>query len=206
MTAPTIAAVDVFPTLLPLSKTFTFASGSTGAAGERAPHVFVRVTASDGQEGWGEARPVPSWSYETLETVTTTLRRYLATAVIGLPITDRRQLHQRMFRAIGRGPSPGQPIAKCALDMAVHDLCARAANLPLRAYLGGSPNPHSVTLSYTVTLHTPDEAAADVSDALKQGYHHFNFKAGIGQGPNGVQEDAALAEAIRHTAGPTSFV
>src|SRR5687767_3247947 len=183
MTAPTIAAVDVFPTLLPLSKTFTFASGSTGAAGERAPHVFVRVTASDGQEGWGEARPVPSWSYETLETVTTTLRRYLTPAVIGLPITDRHQLHRRMFRAIGRGPSPGQPIAKCALDMAIHDLCARAAHLPLRAYLGGSPNPHTISLSYTVTPHTPQEATQDVSDALSAGYLHFNFKAALNQSP-----------------------
>ena len=206
MSIPTIAAVDIFPTLLPLSRTFTFASGSTGAAGERAPHVFVRVRASDGQEGWGEARPVPSWSYETLETVTSTLRRYLGPAVIGLPITDRQQLQRRMFRAIGRGPSPGQPIAKCALDMAVHDLCARCVGLPLRAFLGGSPTEHAASLSYTVTPHTPDQAAADVAEAKEQGYRHFNFKAGIGQGPNGVQEDIALAEAIRRVAGPDAFV
>jgi hypothetical protein len=32
-----------------------------------------------------------------------------------------------MQQAIGRGPSIGQPVAKAALDMAVHDLCAWAA-------------------------------------------------------------------------------
>ena len=223
----TIAAVDVFPTLLPLAKTFTFASGSTGAAGERAPHVFVRVTDSQGETGWGEARPVPAWSYETLETVTTTLRRYLGPAVVGLPVHDRVGLQRAMFRTIGRGPSPGQPIAKCALDMAVHDLCARAAysapalrphserhpeaslshtGLPLRAFLGGSPAPHTVALSYTVTPHTPEEAAADVTSGLAEGYRHFNFKAGLGKGPNGVHEDIALAEAIHRAAGPDSFL
>jgi L-alanine-DL-glutamate epimerase-like enolase superfamily enzyme len=198
-----IAAADVFPIRIPLVKSFSFSSGTAGAAGETAPHVFVRVTDSQGESGWGEARPIPSWSYETLESVTTTLRGYLAPAVIGLPITDRWELHRRMFRTVGRGPSPGQPIAKAALDMAVHDLCARAAGLPLRAYLGGSTEPRSVDLSYTVTAHDPESAADDVAEGRAQGYRHFNFKAAMGGGPS---QDAEVAGAIRRTAGPGAFV
>ena len=118
-------------------KSFTFASGSAGTAGEAAPHLFVKMTDSEGRVAWGEGRPVPSWSYETLETVTMTVRHQLAPAVIGLPITDRRAIQRRMHQAIGRGPSTGQPIAKAAVDIAVHDLCAQAAGMTLRAFLGG---------------------------------------------------------------------
>jgi muconate cycloisomerase len=29
--------------------------------------VLVKVTASDGASGWGEATPIPAWTYETVE-------------------------------------------------------------------------------------------------------------------------------------------
>src|SRR5438046_1412684 len=162
----TIARVDVFPTLLPLTKTFTFASGTAGAVGERAPHVFAKITGSRGETGWGEGRPVPGWSYETLETVTTSLRRYLAPAVLGLPITDRWDLHRRLHQTLGRGPSTGQPIARAALDTALHDLCARAAGLTLRSLLGGSDTRNAVDLSFTLTGHDVTAVAEEVAAAL----------------------------------------
>jgi muconate cycloisomerase len=112
VTERTIERVEVFPLRLPVTRTFQFASGSAG-------------TDSQGEIGWGEGRPHAAWAYETLESVTTTIRGYLAPTVEGLPISDRGGLHQRLRQAIGRGPSTGQPVAKAALDMAVHDLCAR---------------------------------------------------------------------------------
>jgi hypothetical protein len=42
----TIERIAVFPTRLPVIKTFQLASGSAGTAGGTAPHVFVRVTDS----------------------------------------------------------------------------------------------------------------------------------------------------------------
>ena len=197
----TITHVAVYPTLLPLTKTFTFASGSAGAAGERAPHVFVKITDSEGETGWGEARPVPGWSYETLETVVTTLRRYLIPAVAGLPITDRWDLHRRFHRAIGRGPGTGQPIARAALDTALHDLCARVAGLSLRSFLGGSEARNTIDLSFTLTAHEPSAVAEEVAAAREQGYRHFNFKAAVHP-----ESDVAVADAIRQAAGSGAFV
>jgi L-alanine-DL-glutamate epimerase-like enolase superfamily enzyme len=197
----TIAQVDVFPVRLPVLAAFQFASGSAGKVGEYAPHVFVKVTDSAGMAGWGEGRPVPQWSYETLETVTTTIRRYLAPAVLGLPVTDRWGLHRALARAIGRGPSTGQPIAKAAVDMAIHDLCARAAGLSLRAFLGGSDERATVELSYTLTAHDAAGAAEQVAAARAQGFQHFNFKAAVAPAT-----DVAVARAVREAAGPAAFV
>lgn len=197
----TIERIDVFPLRLPMTASFAFASGSAGSAGGTAPHVFVRVVDDEGAIGWGEGRPSPQWSYETLESVTTTVRRYLGPAVVGLPVTDRWQLHRQMHRAIGRGPSTGQPVAKAAVDLAVHDLCARAAGLSLRSFLGGSDARRTVALSYTVTAHYAAAAAEEVAAARARGYRHFNFKAAVSP-----QTDAAVAGAVRDAAGAEAFV
>lgn len=144
---------------------------------------------------------MPQWAYETVETVTATLRNQLGPAVIGVPVTDRWDLHRRMHAAIGRGPSTGQPVAKAALDIAVHDLCARAVGLPLRGFLGGGPDRRCVRLSYTVTSHDPVEAGEEVASARSRGFRHMNFKAAVD-----ARSDAAVAHAVRAAAGADAFV
>ena len=197
----TLQRIEVFPLRLPVTQTFRFSSGSAGQAGETAPFVLVRLTDTTGTVGWGEGRPLPQWSYETVESIVTSIRHYLAPALLGLEITDRVGLHRRMQSVIGRGPSTGFPIAKAALDMALHDLCARSAHLPLRAYLGGGSAPDSVALSYTLTAHEEEAVRAEIEAARQQGFRHFNFKATVHP-----DIDIALARTIRRTAGPEAFV
>lgn len=197
----TIRSVEVFPVGIPMIKSFRFASGSAGQAGEKAPHVFVKITDSDGVVGWGEGRPSPQWAYETLETVTTTIRQYFAPAIIGAPVTDRHGLHERMFKVIGRGPSTGQPVAKSAIDLAVHDLCARAAGQTLRSYLGGSDTRDKVALSYTLTGHHREEVRDDIAKSRAQGFVHFNFKAAVAPAT-----DCLVAETIKEFAAPEAFI
>lgn len=197
----TIQTIEVFPIRLPATKTFRFSSGSAGQAGEMVPFVLVRLTDNEGAIGWGEGRPMPQWSYETVESATTTIRQYLAPALLGQEITDRWGLHRRMHSVTGRGPSTGFPIAKAAVDMALHDLCACNVNLPLRAYLGGNSAPRTIPLSYTVTAHEAEAAQIEVHDALQSGFRHFNFKVAVTP-----ETDIAVARAIRHAAGPDAFV
>ncbi len=197
----TIENIEVFPIRLPITTTFRFASGSAGKAGDTAPFVLVKLTDNEGEVGWGEGRPMPQWSYETAESITTTIRHYLAPAILGQEITDRWGLHRRMQHTIGRGPSTGFPIAKAAVDMAVHDLCARSAGQPLRNYLGGSSERNTVVLSYTLTAHEAESVQREVLDAMERGFRHFNFKAAVTP-----ETDSALAKVIRRTAGPDAFV
>ncbi len=48
------------------------------------PSVLVRLTDEDGCQGWGQAVPTPTWTYETPETVETTIINYLAEVLIGM--------------------------------------------------------------------------------------------------------------------------
>jgi L-alanine-DL-glutamate epimerase-like enolase superfamily enzyme len=197
----TIQNIEVLLIRLPIIDTFRFSSGSAGRAGETAPFVLVKLTDSEGETGWGEGRPMPQWSYETAESMVTTIRNYLAPAILGQEITDRWGLHKRMHNAVGRGPSTGFPIAKAAVDMAVHDLCARSVGLPLRCYLGGPQDCATVELSYTLISHDVETVRKEIQEARAKGFRHFNFKVAMAP-----ETDVAVAKAIREEAGPEAFV
>ena len=101
------------------------------------PTILVRLTDDQGQTGWGQAVPVPTWSYETVETVTSTLTGYLAPAILGADPADLAAVHQRMERAIRPGLTIGQPLCKAAVDLACHDLAGKQADQPVVGLLGG---------------------------------------------------------------------
>jgi muconate cycloisomerase len=188
----TVQQVEIFPVRLPVTRTFTFASGSAGASGQAAPFVFVKLTDTEGETGWGAVRPMPTWSYETFESLVTTLRHYFAPQLVGLPITDLWGLHRVLHRMVGRGPSTGQPNAKAALDMAFYDLSARAAGLTLRSYLGGSDDRNILPLSYTLTAHDVTALRDDIAQGRSAGFVHFNFKAAVAPAT-----DIAIAQIVK---------
>lgn len=196
-----IERVEVFPAAFPVTRAFRFASGSAGTAGQKAPMAFVKVTASDGTVGWGAGRPLPQWSYETIESVVTTLRGYLAPAALNLQIWDTEGLERRMFAAVGRGPSTGQPVAKSALDMALWDLRAKAAGVPLRCLLGGSGEMNSLRLSWTCTAHSAAEMREDIAAGKAAGFTDFNFKAAVDP-----QTDLEVAGVLVEEAAPGAFL
>lgn len=187
----TIQRVEVFPVRIPVTKTLTFASGTAGAAGAPTPFVFVKLTDSEGETGWGAVRPMPSWSYETLASQVTTIRDVFAPALIGMQITDIHGMHRTLHRLIGRGPSTGQPNAKAAVDMAFYDLASRAAGMSLRAFLGGSDALDTVPLSYTLTAHDAAAILDDIAEGQESGFVHFNFKAAVA--PDTDVEIASIA-------------
>src|SRR5690242_18503463 len=113
------------------------------------PTVLVRIVDDDGDEGWGQAVPVETWTYETVETVETTLCNYLAPAVLGADPADLADVHARMERAIRPSFSVGQPLCKAAIDLACYDLWGRRTGQSVAALLGGAKS-REVKLSWTV--------------------------------------------------------
>lgn len=94
------------------------------------PSVLVRLTDDNGVIGWGQSVPVPTWTYETVESVLTTLEHYLAEVVIGRDPADFAGLHAAMNTAIRPAFSVGQPLCKAALDLACYDLVGRQRGVP----------------------------------------------------------------------------
>src|SRR5579884_2808090 len=185
-----IVSVEVYPTRLPTRAILHLARGPVSDE-LGAPHVFVRVRDASGAEGWGEARPSHRWSDETEETVVSTVRTYLAPAVIGRDPADLAGLHAAMDREIAPGLTRGQPIAKSAVDLAVHDLLGRRLGLGLPA-LFGRAHGGSVPLCWTVSADNPAEAEAQTQEGRALGYHGFKVKLGVRP-----ECDVEIVEAVR---------
>ena len=150
-------------------------------AGAR-PSLLVRLTDDGGVQGWGQAVPVESWTYETAETADSTLRQYLAAAVLGAEPSDLREVHARMERAVRPSFSVGQPLAKAAIDLACHDLWGKQTGRSVSDLLGGKKR-LEIKLSWTVNAATLEKAEQQLEQGRAAGYDSFNVKIGPPQTP-----------------------
>jgi L-alanine-DL-glutamate epimerase-like enolase superfamily enzyme len=85
------------------------------------PSIVVRLTDENGVQGWGQSVPVETWTYETVETVETTLRHYLAPAILGAEPSDLAAIHQRPWTLLATTCGASRPIAACPRFLAVRD-------------------------------------------------------------------------------------
>jgi muconate cycloisomerase len=172
-----ISRIEVFSVRLPALRDFTIAGGAVATAGQTMARVLVRIEA-DGVVGWGEATPTPSWTYETTESITSTIRNYLAPALIGHAVWDLDGAHRIMNRAISAGYTTGSPIAKAGIDLALHDLVGRALGVSV-GQLWGQRRVDSIPLNWIVSAKQPERAAAEAGEGLNAGYGAFKIKVGL---------------------------
>ena len=189
-----IASIEVFPVRLPMKAVLTLPRGPTRTLEEGKRVALVKITDGDGHVGWGEAGPSRRWSAETLESCVTSIRQYLAPAVIGHDLFDIAGLHAKMNAEIAVGLDPGQPIAKCAIDLAVHDLIGKRLGITLQSWLGAK-RADSVDLARLVSASSPEEAARITEAALAEGYRGFKIKVG-----HQKERDADIARAVVESA------
>ena len=166
----------------------------------RRPSLLVRLTDEAGVQGCGQSVPVETWSYETAESVESTLEHYLAPALLGADPSDLADVHARMERAIRPSFSVGQPLAKAAIDLACHDLWGKQAGRPVFELLGRK-TAEEIKLSWTVNAPTLEAARAQMEKGKAAGYDSFNVKIGPPQTPD---YDRQLVRAVRDFA-PRGF-
>ena len=188
-----IQRIETFRVVYPVTGYFRF------FAKPERPAVFVKITCEDGSTGWGQSVPTPSWSYETVESVTATIDGYLAPALKGKNALDFAGAHTEMNRAIAPSFSTGMPIAKAGVDLALHDLAGRRARRNV-ASLWARQGIDRITLSWTVNARDLGEAEKVLEEGRNRGYRHFNIKVA----PD-VDYDVSLAKTVRKFA-PDCFL
>ncbi len=191
---PTIRSVELARLDYALVGDFKFFKGA------RRPTLLLRLTDEAGLQGCGQAVPVETWTYETVETVESTLEHYLAPALLGADASDLADVHARMERAIRPSFSVGQPLAKAAVDLACHDLWGKQAGRPVFELLG-KKTADEIKLSWTVNAASLELARAQMEKGKAAGYDSFNVKIGPPQTPD---YDRQLVRAVRDFA-PRGF-
>lgn len=170
----TIERIETFPIVYPTVGRFKFFEGPKGQPSGR-PSVLVKITASDGTVGWGQSVPTPRWSYETQETVDSTIRLHLAPVLIGRDPFDLGGIRCAMEHAIAPSFSTGQPICKAGIDLALHDLNGKLRGESAAA-AWHQHGRERITLSWTLNPRRLDEVEGLIAQGRARGYQNFNVK------------------------------
>jgi len=169
-----IARIETFPVNYATVGWFKFLEGPKGRLAGRAS-VVIKITADNGAVGWGQSVPAHRWSYETLETVQTTIANYLAPELLGLDPFDEEAIRAAMNKIIAPSFSTGQPICKAGVDLALFDLTGKLMGQNA-AQRWNKPGRDKITLSWTVNVQSLDEVEKVVTDGVNRGYKNFNVK------------------------------
>lgn len=172
-----IERIEVLPVRLPLKSVVTLSRGVSRTLEEGKQLVLVKMSADDGTVGWGEAGPSRRWSAETTHSCYTSIKHYLAPALLGRDPFDIAGLHGAMNAELAPGLDPGQPVAKAALDLAAHDLVCNKLGINLQSWLGAKAADR-IELSYLVSAPDLEGTAKSVQAGLAEGYRAFKVKVG----------------------------
>lgn len=155
---PVITKVEAIATKLPYRRQFVIGRGLVANQNSTGDYVFVRIETSAGQVGWGETIALPKWSYETVESIVTTVRSHLAPVVTGRSPFDQAWFENQFENTLTPAISNGFPFAKAAVLLATLDLAGQIANVPLHRLLRGKIAP-TVPLSFALSIDAPEGMA-----------------------------------------------
>lgn len=155
--------------------------------------TLVIVTADDGSVGYGECFGLPH-----PQLASTLVSQVIADFLKGAVIDDPAEMTADLYRYfIALGGTHGAAIeALSGVDIALWDLKARAAGMPLATLLGGKPGPVDTYVS-PVGLHaTPAETVAAARAYGERGFHALKLKIG-----RGAKVDSEHLKAVRDAMG-----
>ncbi|MGH7319064.1 MAG: mandelate racemase/muconate lactonizing enzyme family protein [Candidatus Rokuibacteriota bacterium] len=183
-----LVGVDLFTASLPPARGFPPLPGSIPTR----EAVLVRLTTETGLAGWGEARGDPGdVSGETPAGMVATLRDRLGPLVLGRSLGERAALLERVDRTLC-----GNGAAKAALDIALHDLAARAVGVPLLGWLGGRRRPE-VEGAACLGDRAVQAAGAEARAHVARGFRVLRVRVGLGP----FERDVARIRVVREAVG-----
>ncbi len=154
-----------------------------------AQNVLIHIMTNEGIDGWGEASSFRAIVGET-QKINIAAAQELREILIGKNPLDYASRVREMDAFL-----PLNSTIKSAFDMALYDLAAKHANLPLYRFLGGEKRPMETDM--TMGISDPDKAGEDAMKIVNQGFRIIKTKVGIDP-----VEDILRLRAIRETIGP----
>ena len=129
--------------------------------------LLVRVETADGAVGWGEA-----FSYNCMPAVRAMIDRTIGPVVLGRDATDVAALMRELQQAMHLFGRYGVTIfALSGIDVALWDLAAKRAGMPLGQLLGGPADPPLVPgYASLLKYRDPELVAEKAREALDEGY------------------------------------
>ncbi|HEY4324945.1 MAG TPA: dipeptide epimerase [Mucilaginibacter sp.] len=178
-----ISSIDIYRFSIPMEP-FTIATGTM----DHAQNVFIRVNTNAGFYGVGECSAFPGIVGETQDTCLVMAKEFakLWKGKNALNIYERlEELH--LFTA-------GNTTIKSAFDMALYDIAAKNAGLPLYRFLLGEPR--EIETDITIGIAQPDLMAKKALSFKQSGANVIKVKLG-----KNAAEDIERIRLVREAVG-----
>ena len=162
-----IQQIEVYPITLRYTEPFRIASG----ASSESHNIVIKILTDYDVVGWGESSPSQRVTGENPKTVIEAFDK-IAPQLIGmcpLRIEENIELMDSIIE--------GNPAAKAAIDMALHDILGKTAQKPLFVLMGGYRT--EVLTDLTLGIKSPREMAQDAVEAVRKGFKALKVKVGI---------------------------
>jgi D-galactarolactone cycloisomerase len=182
-----IASLETISVKIP----FTFGGAPTGYGGRNWTTnniLLVKVQTDTGLTGWGEA-----FCYGCTDAVRAALQSMVAPIVVGRDARDIAKLSYELQQSLHLFGRYGITIfALSGLDIALWDIAAKAADLPLHRLLGGAGQTALPAYASLLKYRDPERVAARTRQAIAEGYKYIKLH----------ETEEAEVRAAREAAGP----
>ena len=154
--------------------------------------LVVKIDTDSGLTGWGEACYAPPYYLPELSASAQGGVIHVAPLILGQDPRQIRGLNYKIQQALR-----GHGSAKSALDMALWDICAKAAEQPLCDLWGGRVS-ESIPVFAVVPIGSSNETAQCLAHYRAMGYSRFQIKVAA----RGIENDVTTIRDIMAIALP----
>lgn len=186
MQGATISSIELYKLFIPLKEPFVISLGPIA----NVQNVVVIIRTGDGCAGYGECSPYMTINGESVDTCFI-VGQYFAKVLKGKDALDIEGCLTAVDRLIYANSS-----IKSAFDMALYDIGAQYAGVPLYRFLGGINN-KMLTTDMTVSIGAPDKMKSDAIRFKEQGFPAIKVKLGESK-----ERDVERIKEIREGIGP----
>lgn len=137
-----------------------------------AANVILKITTTDGLTGWGCAAPDLEITHETAEDVISNGENLVTPLLLGQEPFQLARFHEELKRQ-----NPQMRSTLAMVNMALYDLMARRAKLPLYQLFGGYRR--KIQTSITIGIEPMDVTLSLAKDFWRQGFRILKLKGGL---------------------------
>ncbi len=179
-----ITAINLYRYDIPLKAPIAISLGTI----DHARNMLVEIQTDEGITGWGEGSPLWMIVGET-QASGLAAAEDMARLLLNRDPLDIEGCVTALTRYL-----PSHPTTRSAFDMALYDLAAKRARMPLYQFLGGTKRP--LVTDETIYINTPERMIEDALRIQEKGAEAIKVKLGTN-----FRDDVQRVEAIRKAIG-----
>ena len=180
-----IAKVDCYYRSLKLREPYSIAYESF----EKCESVFIHISTDNGFQGWGCAAPDVHVTGETAKEVFNSINRIAESYLTGREVFEYARIMEFLKLQL-----PGKPAVRSMVDMALYDIIAQKAGVPLYKLLGGYRR--KISTSITIGIMPVQSTLKLAGMYKKKGFSILKIKGGLD-----VHEDIERIIRVRELVG-----